>query len=122
MKIQKKLITKFLSITIFVLTIFGCSSPTKSYTCHNCKKTMEGEPVESATIIGEEQYWCSNDCFKAEGYTVVDGSETPPSGYHKGSSCSDCSGTGKMTNSGLAHQSGDMCAGCNGKGYHWEKD
>lgn len=47
-----------------------------------------------------------------------------PSGYHKGSSCSSCSGTGRYTRDVFGHpgSKGGICAGCNGKGYHWVKD
>ncbi len=50
--------------------------------------------------------------------------EKAPNGYHKGSSCSDCSGTGYLTHdNALGYgKKGDVCAGCNGKGYHWVKN
>lgn len=50
--------------------------------------------------------------------------ESAPDGYHKGSSCSDCSGTGYLTHdNALGYgKKGDVCAGCNGKGYHWVKN
>lgn len=47
-----------------------------------------------------------------------------PVGYHKGSSCIDCSRTGYYTHDvmGLPGSKGGVCAGCNGKGYHWVRD
>ena len=46
--------------------------------------------------------------------------EEAPVGYHKGGSCSDCSGTGYYTHSieGTGVKEGGVCAGCNGRGYH----
>lgn len=45
-----------------------------------------------------------------------------PEGYHKGPSCSSCSGTGYMTKDGMNYKKGDVCASCNAKGYKWVKD
>ena len=53
-----------------------------------------------------------------------DGSETwIPAGYEKGSSCSDCNGTGHYTHSieGTMVKEGGVCAGCNGRGYMLRK-
>ena len=41
-----------------------------------------------------------------------------PAGYKRGSDCSDCEGTGKVRWKGYDA----VCAGCNGKGYHWVKE
>lgn len=52
--------------------------------------------------------------------------ETAPKGYHKGNKCSDCEGTGKLTHDNALGKKfgakGAICAGCNGKGFHWVKD
>ena len=44
--------------------------------------------------------------------------DTPPAGYEKGGSCSQCSGSGKCLNNQGQEW---VCPSCNGKGYHWVK-
>jgi hypothetical protein len=51
--------------------------------------------------------------------------DTPPAGYHKGGSCSDCNGTGYYQHDlwgTKLDDTGSQCASCGGKGYHWVKD
>ena len=59
-----------------------------------------------------------------ESTTNYSSSSDAPSGYHKGSSCSSCSGTGRYTRDVFGHpgSKGGICAGCNGKGYNLVKD
>lgn len=111
----------------------------KSYTIEN-----DGTFKELLKKNGDRGMFCSIKCCKAflvkdeEDYNrrhsnsstsdtpeSNDGSETwIPTGYHKGGSCYDCSGTGHYTYSieGTGVNEGGVCAGCNGRGYNLIKN
>jgi hypothetical protein len=68
----------YLSSTIvFVLAILylGCGSPEAPINsivqCHKCNKVIEGTPAQSVRIFDEDQSWCSNECFRADGNSIT---------------------------------------------------